>query len=198
VGIVAWQDRRMRWDDLFRDLEAQLTAAAGAEVDAEVADRSRREAARLALVDRARAAAGRPLVLRVAGAGAVKGRLVDVGSEWLLLTDGAAGSDSESLVPLSAVLSISGLVAWTATPEAAGQVGARLGLGVVLRGIARDRSGLAVTLVDGSTVTGTLDRVGADFVEVSEHGPGEARRPDAVTGVRTVPFLALAVLRRGP
>jgi hypothetical protein len=188
----------MRWDDLFRDLEAQLTAAAGAEMDAEVADRSRREAAHLALLDRARAATGRPVVLRVAGAGAVEGRLVGVGSEWLLLTDGVAGSERECLVPLPAVLSISGLAAWTATPDAAGQVGARLGLGVVLRGIARDRSGLAVTLVDGSTFTGTLDRVGADFVEISEHGPGEPRRPGAVTGVRTVPFPALAVLRRGP
>jgi hypothetical protein len=137
------------------------------------------------------------VVLRVAGAGAVAGRLVDVGSEWLLLTDGP-GADRECLVPLSAVLSLSGLAAWTATPQQAGQVGARLGLGVVLRGIARDRSGLAVTLVDGSTFSGTVDRVGADFVEVSEHGPGEPRRPQAVTGVRTVPFLALAVLRRGP
>ena len=191
----------MRWDDLFRDLEAQLSAAADAALDAEVADRSRREAARLALVDRARAATGRPVVLRVAGAGAMEGRLLGVGSEWLLLTDGtdrAAGSEGECLVPLPAVLSVSGLAAWTATADAAGQVGARLGLGVVLRGIARDRSGLAVTLVDGSTFTGTLDRVGADFVEVSEHGPGEPRRPGAVTGVRTVPFPALAVLRRGP
>ena len=191
----------MRWDDLFRDLEAQLAAAADAELDVEVADRSRREAARLALVDRALAATGRLVVLRVAGAGALEGRLVAVGSEWLLLTDvadGIAGSDRESLVPLSSVLSLSGLAAWTAAADAAGQVGARLGLGVVLRGIARDRSGLAVTLVDGSTFTGTLDRVGADFVEVSEHGPGEPRRPAAVTGVRTVPFPALAVLRRGP
>jgi hypothetical protein len=134
----------------------------------------------------------------VAGAGAVEGRLVDVGSEWLLVTDDVAGSDRECLVPLSAVLSLSGLAAWTAPADGAGQVGARLGLGVVLRGIARDRSGLAVTLVDGSTFSGTLDRVSADFVEVSEHGPGEPRRADVVTGVRTVPFPALAVLRRGP
>jgi hypothetical protein len=196
--VAGWQDRQMRWDDLFRDLEAQLAAAADAALDAEVADRSRREAALLALVDRARAAAGHPVVLRVAGAGAVEGRLAGVGSEWLLLTDDVAGSERECLVALSAVISLSGLAAWTATPEAAGQIGARLGLGVVLRGIARDRSGLAVTLVDGSTFTGTLDRVGADFVEISEHAPGEPRRSGAVTGVRTVPFQGLAVLRRGP
>jgi hypothetical protein len=46
-------------------------------------------------------------------------------------------------------------------------------------------------------VSGTLDRVGADVVEVSEHGPGEARRRGEVGSVRTVPFSALALVRSG-
>ena len=182
----------MRWDDLFRDLEAQLEAAAAAELDAEVADRSRREAAQLALVDRARAAVGHPVTLRVLGAGPVDGVLVDVGAQWLLL---AETSGRQALVPLTAVLSLAGLRAWTSVPGEGGQVFARLGLGSALRGIARDRLPVQVVLTDGSVLAGTLDRVGSDFVEVTEHG--EVRRRGEVTGVRTVPFAALALLRSG-
>jgi hypothetical protein len=185
---------RMRWDDLFRDLEAQLDAAEASERDAEVADRTRRETALLGLVDRARAAAGHPVVLRVLGAGAVEGVLAEVGSQWLLLTETAG---REVLVSLPAVVSLAGMRAWSEAPGSGGQVFARLGLGSALRGIARDRMPVQVWLTDASVLSGTVDRVGADFVEVAEHGAGEARRRGEVTGVRTVPFAALALLRSG-
>ena len=184
----------MRWDDLFRDLEAQLAAAQAAELDAEVADRVRREAALLGLLDRVRAAVGHPVVVRVLGAGPVDGVLADVGSQWLLV---AETGGREVLVPMAAVVSLGGLRAWSEAPGSAGQVFARLGLGSALRGIARDRLPVQVWLTDASVVSGTVDRVGADFVEVSEHGPGEARRRDEVGSVRTVPFTALALVRSG-
>ena len=47
-------------------------------------------------------------------------------------------------------------------------------------------------------MSGTVDRVGADFVEMTEHGAGEPRRRAEVSGVRTVPFAALALVRSGP
>jgi len=184
----------MRWDDLFRDLEAQLDAAEAAELDAEVADRTRREAAQLTLVDRARAAVGHPVVVRALGAGPVDGLLADVGSQWLLV---AETGGREVLVPSTSVVSLAGLRAWSGTPGSAGQVFARLGLGHALRGIARDRLPVQVWLTDGSVVSGTVDRVGADFLEVTEHGTGEPRRRGDVTGVRTVPFAALAMVRSG-
>jgi hypothetical protein len=56
---------------------------------------------------------------------------------------------------------------------------------------------VVVGLVDGGAVTGTVDRVGADFVEVAEHGPGEPRRQREVSGVRAVAFAAIAVVRSG-
>lgn len=185
----------MRWDDLFRDLEAQLDAAEAAELDAEVADRTRREAAQLALVDRSRAAVGHPVVVRVLGAGPVDGVLVDVGPQWLLV---AEKGGREVLVPSTAVVSLAGLRAWSGTPGSGGQVLARLGLGHALRGIARDRLPVQVWLTDASVVSGTVDRVGADFLEVTEHGAGEPRRRGDVTGVRTVPFAGLALVRSGP
>jgi hypothetical protein len=184
----------MRWDDLFRDLEAQLAAAEAVQRDDELADRTRREAALLRLVDRARASVGQPVTVRVLGAGALEGALSEVGSQWVLL---AEDGGREALVPWRAVLALAGLTAWSGAPGSGGQVFERLGLGSALRGIARDRLPVQVWLTDGSTVTGTVDRVGADFLEVSEHAAGEPRRRTEVTGVRTVPFAALAVLRRG-
>lgn len=183
----------MRWDDLFADLEAQLAAAGQAELVAEVADRTRREAAGLALVDRLRASCGARVVVGVAGAGAVDGLLAEVGRSWLLVDESAG---REALVPLAAVLSVRGLGARTAAAGSAGRVFERLGLGAALRGIARDRAAVTVWLRDGSTVTGTIDRVGADFVEVSAAGPGETPRRAGSTVVWTVPVAALALVRR--
>jgi hypothetical protein len=72
---------------------------------------------------------------------------------------------------------------------------ARLGLGSALRAIARDRLQVTVVLIDGSTLPGTVDRVGADFLEMAEHAPGEPRRRGDVSGMRTVAFAAVAVVR---
>lgn len=197
----------VRWDDLFRDLEAQLEAAGAAELDAEVADRTRRENALLGLVDRARGAVGSGVSVRVLGAGTLAGTLREVGSQWLLL---AQDGGREAVVPLTAVLAVSGLGRWSgppATDDWAGPGGsargadvvfARLGLSSALRGIARDRAAVAVVLVDGEVVTGTLDRVGADFVELGVHEAGEPRRREGLTGVRTIPIAAVALVRSGP
>lgn len=183
----------MRWQQLFDDLEAQYEAAAAAELAAEISDRSRRETALIRLVDRLRPAIGQTLGTRLAGAGVIEGRLSAVGPDWLLL-DEMAGR--EVLVALPAVLSIVGLAAQSAAPEPGPTVSARLTLSYALRGIARDRSPVTACYVDGSTSAGTLDRVGANFVEIAEHPPGEARRREVVRAVRTVPFSALATVRR--
>jgi hypothetical protein len=183
----------VRWDELFDDLEAQFDAAGQADLVAEVADRTRREVALLRLVDRLQPVIGRPLAVRILGAGGIEGQLTAIGPDWLLL---AEAGGREALVAARAVVSIGGLAAQTAAPRSEGKVAARLDLAYALRGIVRDRSAVALTLVDGSTTDGTLDRVGADFLELAEHPPGEARRRDAVRAVRTYPLGALAVVRR--
>lgn len=183
----------MRWGELFDDLEAQYAAARDAELATEIGDRARREVGMVRLVDRLRPAVGQPLVLRVAGAGAIEGALVSVGPDWLLIAEVAG---REALVSTHALLSIGGLAAQSASAQATGAVAARLTLAFALRGVVRDRSAVTLSYTDGSTTTGTLDRVGADFVEIAEHPPGEARRRGAVRAVRTVPFTALALARR--
>ncbi|MGZ4610903.1 MAG: hypothetical protein ACXV2H_11660 [Actinomycetes bacterium] len=185
----------MRWDELFRDLESQLDAAGAAELAAEVADRTRREVATLSLVDRARGAVGHPVRVQLLGVGALAGMLLQVGAEWLLLRD-AAGRDV--LVPWSAVVTVAGLGVASGAPGEGGEVFRRLGLGWALRAVVRDRALVSLGLVDGSVVSGTLDRVGSDFVELSEHPVGEARRAAQISAVRAIVFSRIASVTRLP
>ena len=182
----------MRWEQLFHDLEAQLGAAEAADLASEVADRTRRESALLTVRDRALGSCGSRVVVQAEGAGRVDGVLVEVGSQWLLL---AEDGGRDALVPLPAVLGISGLGSRSAPPGHGGQVAMRLGLGSALRALARDRAVVTAVLTDGSTVAGTLDRVGADFVELTSRDTDrDGLRPE----VRLVPTSALGVVRSGP
>ena len=182
----------MRWQALFADLEAQYDAAQAAELAAEVADRTRREAARLRLSDRLVGAVGGELTVDVWGAGSVRGRLASAGVDWLLLEE---STGSEVLVPGEAVTSVRGLTAWSQTPGAEGVVVGRLDLRYALRGVARNRAGVSVVLRDGSMLGGTIDRVGFDFFEVAEHPMGEPRRARTVQDSRAVRLGAVALLR---
>jgi hypothetical protein len=182
----------VRWQRLFDDLEGQAEAYEAAEFDAEVSERGRYEVGQVRLVDRFRGAVGHPVDVCCRGAGRVSGRLQRVGADWLLLEE---QPDRHVIVACAAVTSIVGLGALSASPGSEGQIGARLDLRRALRGVARDRSAIQALLVDGSTVVGTLDRVGADFVEVAEHPQREPRRFGTVRGVRTVPLAAVAAVR---
>jgi hypothetical protein len=183
----------VRWRELFRDLEGQLEAAESAELSAEVAERARREAALVRLPDRLAAQMGRELGVHVQGAGLLRGRVAGSGPDWLLLEE----APGQLLVPLAAVLGLTGIGGRTVDAGQAGAVAARLDLRWALRGLARDRTGVLLALLDGSQVAGTLDRVAADHLDLAEHGRGEARRASAVRQVRVVPLTALAVVRSG-
>lgn len=182
----------VRWESLFADLEGEFDAAQAAERAAELADRSRREVALVGLADRMRPAIGHQVRVLARGSGALTGTLREVGPDWLLLAETAG---RQALVAGRAVMTVAGLGALTATPGSEGLVGARLNLRYALRGLARDRAPVALILVDGTTVGGTLDRVGLDHVELAEHAQGEARRVGTVRQVLAVPLTALAVVR---
>lgn len=181
----------MRWERLFADLESGLEAAAAAELDAEVADRTRREDARVRLVDRLRPVVGQGVTLGLPGLGPLAGTVVEVGAEWVLLQE----PGRQSLVPIGALSWVEGLGLRSHEPGSEGAVAARRTLRSALRALSRDRSEVLVALRDGGSVVGTIDRVGADFIEVAVHPGGEQRRPGAVRVVSTVPTAALVAVR---
>ncbi len=183
----------VRWDRLFADLEALAAAADTADFEAEVADRTRAEHAGIAFVDRLRSACGHPVVVTARGTGPLAGTVIDVGVDWLLL--GGPGHP-QVLVALNSVTAVSGLGRGTAAVTDRGPVYPRLDFRRALRGLAGQRSQVRLALADGVAVSGTLDRVGADFVELAEHSPGEPRRRTAVRGVQTVPIAAVAAVVR--
>lgn len=178
----------MRWDELFADLEAQVDAKEAADLAAEVADRTRREAGQLRLVDRLLPTLGHEVRLQVAGAGQLGGRIEHLSVDAVLVRETLA---RHALVPLAALLSVSGISARSAAPGPHREVFERLRLPYVVRGLARDRSGVQVVLRDGATFTGTIDRVGSDFFELAEHAAGEPRRAGQVTAVRMIALPAV-------
>lgn len=183
----------MRWEALFADLDAQAGALEQAERAAEVEERTRAELGAITLVDRLRGALGLPLALRAVGGLALSGRLRRVGPDWLLLDE---GDGREAVAVLAGLLAVNGLGRTSAVPGTMGVLTAKLGLRHVLRGIGRDRSTVRLHLVDGAVLGATIDRVGADFVEVAVHPVGEARRRGAVREVALVPLSAVVAVRR--
>jgi hypothetical protein len=183
----------VRWDLLFADLAAQGEALERAELDSEVAERLRGEVGELSLVDRARAAVGAELRLRLRGGLDIAGRLTGAGPDWLLL---AEPDGREVLVASGQLISVRGLPRSSAAPGSAGVVESRIGVRQLLRAMARDRSPVRAHLVDGSALDATVDRVGADFLELATHPPGEPRRRADVRDVATLPLSAIVAVRR--
>jgi hypothetical protein len=179
----------MRWEDglleLFDDLEQQAEGLALAVRDVDVAERSRAEYAQVDLASRLHASAGCPVQLGVAGIGQLDGTLARVGLDWCL----AAVGQAEWVVRLAAVTHARGLSP-RAVSEPARLVVARLGLGSVLRRVADSRSPVFVHRFDGGVVHGQVERVGADFLEVTVGEPGDG------TAVEVVAFAHLAAVRR--
>lgn len=186
----------MRWDELFADLAAQWDAETRRELDAEVADRTRRERASVGLYERLAAAGDDVLTISLRSGTPVRGRVADVGDGWLLLaTDPGrhlvGPPPGPALVPFAAVTAVAGL-----SPRAEGTgLGRKFGLGYALRGLSRDRCVVLLTDLTGIVVTGTVDAVGLDVLELSEHAADLPRRAQNVTGRRLVPFSAVVLLR---
>lgn len=200
ADTTLWKTRRsparrstvasVRWERLFDDLEAQLEAERHAETVADLTDLIRAERAGLTLSDRLRGQLGAELGWCLRGTHVFDAELVDVGADWLLLRRGVR---QELVVSLEAVIEVRRMA--RSARQDPGAVARRLGIGSVLRRLARDRAEVGVRLAGGTVpaeeVVGTIDRVGADHFDLAEHPAGSPRRPGAVIRVRTLRFAAL-------
>ncbi len=176
-------------NDLVAALEADLAALAAADADlerdAEVAERTRIERSTITLRDRLRGSRG-PVEVSTRGGGRHAGVASEVGEDWVVLAHVPAGQrtvTAEHLVALAAVVAVRGLGRAVAPP--AGLLPAR-SMTSLLRAWCRDRSEVAVLLVDGSVVTGLASATFADHLELSTGGGGTI----------AVPLTAVAVLSR--
>lgn len=185
---------RMRWERLIEEIGAQLDQEERQARDGEIADRIRREVAAVTLLDRLRAAEGQDVVLVLEPDRVHRGTIRQVGSDWLLLAEPAG----ECLVALAHVQTIAGLGALTAAQLApsARRIFDGMDLRYALRGIAIDRAQVRIATSGGGELTGTIDRVGADFLDVAVHAVGEPRRRAQVTARSTIVLSSLVEVVR--
>lgn len=164
----------MSWEHdlfaLFDDLEARAEAEFADERDLEVADRAAIEYREVTWASRLHASSGELLNVSVAGVGSLSGPVVRTGAGWLALEVGSRSW----IVFAHAVLRVSGLGS-RSLPEAAWGVAQRLGPGSPLRALAESGRAVVVHLVDGSSVRGRIERVGADFFEFAEEAEQDRR-----------------------
>ena len=171
---------------LFDDLEQQAEGMHLADRDADVADLSLAEYARVNLAARLHASLGLDLQVRLVGGHVVGGRLARLGEDWLLLVDRTA----EWVVRHAGIAGVSGL-ANRADHEETWSVMDRLTLRTVLRGLSGGQEHCLVRFVDGSQVEGRVGRVGGDFFELHV---GEGRE----ASVQVVPVAPVTAFQGRP
>lgn len=189
----------MEWEHLFDDLEGQLAAEWEAERAALDAESERLRVSKLTLHDRLRAmtASDARMVLELAGGERWEAVLRVAGADWIGVS---AGGDARlRIAPLGAIESLAvdhGTLLGSLTADAAG-VGlrGRMTLGFVLRDLARRRVPVTVGRRSGDPQHGTIDRAGADHLDLALHDLHEPRRVRSVRGFRSIPFAALSWVR---
>ena len=193
---------RVHWDRLFEDLEGQLASEWESERAALDAESERLRISRLELRSRLRVlcAESAPATIDLAGGQRIRARLQALGSDWvaatIIETEEASGPRSTRIIPLHAVHGLSidhGLLLASLddADSSAPVLRERMSMGFVLRDLARRRVPVRVVGVGGIDLHGTVDRAGADHLDLALHDPGEARIAAAVRGFRIIPFSAV-------
>ncbi|WP_091231932.1 hypothetical protein [Microbacterium sp. 3J1] len=192
----------MHWDRLFEDLEGQLASEWEGERAALDAESERLRISRLDLRSRLRALCvmQAPATIDLPGGRRVRSRLHALGADWMaaamIEAEGVSTARTTRLFPLSAVRGLTTdhglLLASLEEGEASSaDLRERMTLGFVLRDLARRRVAVRIVGLDGPDLHGTIDRAGADHLDLALHDPGEARLAGAVRGFRILPFTAL-------
>ena len=176
----------MRFERIFDDLEGQFAHHRQEEVRAVSEELTRAEQAQLTLADRLRGAEDQRVTLHLGPALRVAGTVQDVGAGWVSLA--GEGGRLRAVTPLAAIALMEGL------PSRALPMGdavlSPLGLGSILREIARDRSVVRVETAAGGVI-GRIAAVGADTLDVRTLPTGE---PTPVPGSARITVSTAALL----
>ncbi|MFG6502753.1 hypothetical protein [Microbacterium sp. P05] len=189
----------MRWDRFFEDIEDQLESEWEAERVALETEAERLRLSKLTLHERMAALVGAETApaLELVDGTVVTAPLCALGADWLLASPWRTRSGA-ALVPLSSVSAVRMphaellRTARPAEPPRKAPVSRRAGFGFAVRDLVRRRAGVAVHLTGGRVLTGTIDRAGADHLDLALHDPGAPRRRTDVTAFHLVPFAAIA------
>lgn len=163
----------MRWERLFNEIEAQSGDLEMQERDALVEELRDGEWADTSW----RSLMGGDVVLDVVGLGRLEGSAVLVNKQIIQLR----GERVEHVVSADAVAAVISAERRSDQPSV---VSAALGWGHVFRALRAEGQPVRVRTVTGSTIDGTIDVVGADFVRVHEDSGHD----------QSVPFAALAMV----
>ncbi|MDH6236002.1 hypothetical protein [Cryobacterium sp. CG_9.6] len=205
----------MRWDNLFDDLEGQLERELTAEESDLRAEQERHRLGGLTLRSRL-------MVLSLGPSGAATVRLAlttghtvivratTFGRDWfaadLFTTEEtgartAAGGGSQCVVPLASVAGLlltADQVERSLGPEvespSAARLSDRIGLPFVLRDLCRRRASLEIH-TPNAVLTGTIDRVGRDHLDLAVHPAGALRRTPNVEHYRVLPLDQMAFIK---
>ncbi|MFH8250789.1 hypothetical protein ACH3VR_10525 [Microbacterium sp. B2969] len=193
----------MRWDRFFDDLEDQLASEWEAERAALDSEAERLRLSRVPLRDRLTALVDRDQTtpapsFEFSDGTVVTAEVSGVGADWAALQPATARTGAV-IAPLGAIMSI-GMphpdLLRSARPRAASStLSDRMTLGFALRDLVRRRIGVTLHLAHGRALSGTIDRAGADHLDLALHEPGAVRRAEEVSGHRLVPFAAIAWIR---
>lgn len=194
----------MRWDRFFEDLEDQLDSEWEAERAALDTEAERLRLSRIPLRDRLVALAGSggrvPEITADLRDGTVlAGAVTRVGADWMALSVPGAGTAAVWLVPSEGistlVLRAEDVLATARDANPGGTLGQRMMFGFVIRDLVRRRIPVTVHLTSGRVLSGTIDRAGADHLDIAVHETGAVRRADQITGYRLIPLGAVAAVR---
>ena len=194
----------MRWDRFFDDLEDQLASEWEAERVALDTEAERLRLSRVQFVERLTLLGVRDSAPAVVAAfelvdgATLRASVTGVGADWVALAP-AEGGGGAVVAPFSSIVTVgmphADLLRTARPARARSALADRLTFGFVLRDLVRRRAGVAVHLVSGRVLTGTIDRAGSDHLDLALHEPGSPRRADAVSGYRLVPFGSVAWIR---
>ncbi|WP_300266910.1 hypothetical protein [Microbacterium sp.] len=187
---------RVHWENIFEDLEGQLAAEWEAERAVLDAESERLRIAKLTFRTRLQRLqrADRDVTLRLADGTRRAVRLRAVGADWIAAH--VIEAATTVIAPMTAVTSLETdhgalLEALDDAPVAPDSLRERMTLGFMLRDFGRRRIPLRLALSDGETLHGTVDRAGADHLDLAVHDAGTARRAANVRAFRMLPFDAL-------